>query len=72
MTKAITNELMYEVLKKVQADVAHIREDHGQQLVSLREQLHNMNSAFKPKFTLFKETSCALTNASTAESDGSN
>jgi len=33
---------MYKVLKRVQTDVAHMREDHGQQLVSLREQLHNM------------------------------
>jgi hypothetical protein len=43
MTQVVTNELIYEVLKKIQADVAHVREDHGRQLVSLREQVHNMN-----------------------------
>jgi hypothetical protein len=42
MTQPINNELIFEVLKKVQADVAHIREDHSQQLISLREQIHNL------------------------------
>jgi small-conductance mechanosensitive channel len=43
MTQVITNDLMHEVLKNVQADVAHMREDHGQHLVSLRAQVYNMN-----------------------------
>jgi predicted nucleic acid-binding Zn-ribbon protein len=41
----ITNELLYEVLKKIQADVGHIRnrvDDHDSQFIALREQLHNM------------------------------
>jgi hypothetical protein len=46
MTQPITNELIYEVLKKIQADVAHIKarvDDHDQQFIALRDQMHNMN-----------------------------
>jgi len=42
----VTNEIMFEVLKKIQADVAHIRgrvDDHDQQFISLRDQIHNMH-----------------------------
>jgi peptidoglycan hydrolase CwlO-like protein len=45
MTEPITNELMYEILKKIQADVSHTREridDHDQQFISLREQINNL------------------------------
>jgi len=46
MAEAITNELMYEVLKKIQADVSHIKarvDDHDQQFISMREQMHGMH-----------------------------
>jgi hypothetical protein len=42
MTQTVDPTLIFEVLKKIQTDVAHIREDHGQQLISLREQIHNL------------------------------
>ena len=45
MAAPITNELMYEVLKKIQADVSHIRgrtDDHDQQFISLREQINSL------------------------------
>jgi septal ring factor EnvC (AmiA/AmiB activator) len=45
MAGTITNELMYDTLKKLQADVAHIRErvdDHDQQFISVREQMHSL------------------------------
>ena len=41
----VTNELLFEVLKKIQADVGHIKkrvDDHDGQFIALREQLHNM------------------------------
>lgn len=45
----ISNELVFEVLKKIQADVAHIRErvsDHDQQFIALREQMHSQQGDF--------------------------
>lgn len=45
MSETITNELMYEVLKKIQADVAHIKDrvdDHDEQFIAMREQLHSL------------------------------
>ncbi len=41
----VSNELIYEVLKKIQADVAHIKarvDDHDQQFIALREQVHSL------------------------------
>jgi hypothetical protein len=41
----ITNELMYNVLKKIQEDVSHIRDrvdDHDQQFIRMREEIHSM------------------------------
>jgi septal ring factor EnvC (AmiA/AmiB activator) len=41
----VTNEIIFEVLKKIQADVAHIKgrvDDHDQQFIALREQLHGL------------------------------
>ena len=38
-----TNELIYEVLKNIQADVAHIKarvDDHGHQLIGIRKDVH--------------------------------
>jgi hypothetical protein len=40
MAGTFTNELMYDILKKIQADVAHIRErvdDYDQQFISVRD-----------------------------------
>jgi len=45
MPEAVSNELLYEILKKIQADVAHIKscvDDHDQQFIALREQVHNL------------------------------
>ena len=42
MTQTVTNELILELLKKIQADVAHIRDDHAHQLRLLREQMHGI------------------------------
>jgi hypothetical protein len=45
MAETITTELLYEILKKIQADVAHIRsrvDDHDQQFIAMRDQLHAM------------------------------
>ena len=50
MAEAITNELIYEVLKKIQADVAHIKtrvDDHDQQFVAMREQIHGMHRSLQ-------------------------
>lgn len=47
MTDAITNELIYEVLKKLQTDVAQIKEtqrDHSQQFIRLREDINGIRS----------------------------
>ncbi len=38
----IDNTLFLEVLRKSQADVSPIREDRGQQLISLPVQIHNL------------------------------
>lgn len=41
----VTNKIMFEVLKRIQAGVAHIKgrvDEHDQQVVALREQLHNL------------------------------
>jgi septal ring factor EnvC (AmiA/AmiB activator) len=41
----VTNELLFEVLKKIQGDVVHIKarvDDHDQQFIALREQLHGI------------------------------
>jgi hypothetical protein len=41
MTDTVTNELIFEVLRKIQADVSHIRarvDDHDRQFISLRQQ----------------------------------
>lgn len=45
MPENVNNELLYEILKKIQADVAHIKgcvDDHDQQFITLREQVHNL------------------------------
>ena len=45
MAEPITNELIYEVLKRIQSDVAHIRDrvdDHDQQFILLRREVHNL------------------------------
>jgi septal ring factor EnvC (AmiA/AmiB activator) len=42
---AVTNELLYEILKTIQGDVTHIKmrvDNHDQQFISLREQLHRI------------------------------
>ncbi len=47
MTDKITNELIYEVLKKIQADVADIKKnvrDHDEQFKSIRHMLVAMQS----------------------------
>jgi hypothetical protein len=39
----VTNELLYEVLKKLQADVTEVRTtlaDHGRQLIRIREDIN--------------------------------
>jgi septal ring factor EnvC (AmiA/AmiB activator) len=39
----VTNELLYEVLKKLQTDMSEVKKtlsDHDQQFIALREQLH--------------------------------
>jgi septal ring factor EnvC (AmiA/AmiB activator) len=39
----VTNELLYEVLKKLQSDMSEVKKtlsDHDQQFIALREQLH--------------------------------
>ena len=39
----VTNELLYDVLKKLQAGMSEVKEtlsDHDQQFITLREQLH--------------------------------
>ncbi|HEY6328259.1 MAG TPA: hypothetical protein VI756_02905 [Blastocatellia bacterium] len=42
MTQTVTNELMLELLKKIQADVAHMRGSYDEQLIAIREQIHNL------------------------------
>lgn len=45
MTEAVTSELIYEVLKQVREDVAHIRrrvEEHDEQFIRLREDIHGL------------------------------
>jgi hypothetical protein len=39
----VTNELLYEVLKKLQADMAEVKTtlaDHGRQLIRIREDIN--------------------------------
>jgi hypothetical protein len=46
MTEPISNEFVYEILKKIQADVAQVRGlagEHEQRFIALRDQIHNMN-----------------------------
>jgi uncharacterized UPF0160 family protein len=43
--ETVSNELIFEVLKKIQDNVAHIRtrvDDHDQQFIAMREQIHNL------------------------------
>ncbi len=45
MPETVTNELLYEILKKLQQSVTKIDaklEDHTRQFIGLREQLHTM------------------------------
>jgi len=47
---SVTPELIYEVLKKVQADVAHMRgrvDDHDQHFIALRDQIHGMHRSLQ-------------------------
>lgn len=49
MPEAVTNELIYEVLKKLQQSVAKIDtklDDHTHQFIGLREQLHTIEGNF--------------------------
>ena len=46
MPGIITNDLIYEILKKIQPDVSHMRgrvDDHDQQFIALRDQVHGMH-----------------------------
>jgi hypothetical protein len=46
MREAISNEFVYEILKKIQADVAHLKgvtREQEQRFIALRDQIHNMN-----------------------------
>jgi hypothetical protein len=48
MPESVSNELLYEILKKIQAYVAHIKgcaDDIDQQFIALREQVHNLQGA---------------------------
>lgn len=41
----VTNELLYEVLKKIQGDVAEVKKtlgDHSQQLIRIREEINSV------------------------------
>ena len=45
MTENITNELMYEILKQLQGEVARVRAtlaDHTHQLIRLREDINGL------------------------------
>jgi hypothetical protein len=47
MSDKVTNELMYEILKKIQDDVSHIRmraDDHSEQFKGIRHMLVAMQS----------------------------
>lgn len=46
MPEAVTNELIYEVLKKVQQSITRMDaklDDHTRQFIALREQLHTLD-----------------------------
>jgi hypothetical protein len=46
MPESVTNELLYEVLKKLQAGQGEMKvtlDDHTRQFIGLREQLHTMD-----------------------------
>lgn len=50
MVDSPTSELMYEILKKIQDDVAYIKaraDSHDQQFIGLREQLHNQHRSLQ-------------------------
>lgn len=41
----VTNELIFEILKKIQADIADVKDslsDHTRQFIRLREEIHNL------------------------------
>jgi septal ring factor EnvC (AmiA/AmiB activator) len=41
----VTNQLLYEVLKKIQDELAHVRarvDDHTDQLISIRDDIHGV------------------------------
>jgi hypothetical protein len=45
MAEPVTNELMYEVLKRVQSDLAEIKAtqaDHGRQFIRVREDINSL------------------------------
>lgn len=49
MPEAVTNELIYEVLKKLQQGIARVDgklDDHTRQFIGLREQLHTIEGNF--------------------------
>jgi hypothetical protein len=48
MTQTIDNQLIFEVLKKIQTDVTHIKErvsDHDQKFIAIHEQILNLERA---------------------------
>jgi peptidoglycan hydrolase CwlO-like protein len=47
MTQPVDDSLTLAILKKIQADVSHIRErvdDHHEQLISVREQINTLQA----------------------------
>ena len=41
----VTNQLLYEVLKQIQAELAHVRsrvDEHSEQLISVRDDIHGV------------------------------
>lgn len=68
----VTNELMYEVLKEIQGDLAAMRytqKDHTQQFLDLKKQTNRLQgqiNAVMPKSSGLKKKSSQWTRASAA------
>src|SRR5690349_9754021 len=59
----ITNELIYEVLKRVQSDVAAVKQtqaDHTQQLLKIREDVHNLRGDDLRRESCRRRWTCGL------------
>jgi hypothetical protein len=50
MAETITSDLIYEILKKIQPDVSHMRgwvDDHDRQFIALRDKVHGMHRSLQ-------------------------